>query len=154
VTKAAKNTIPYVFTLFYAFRIMLLCGGLMFLVIVSGLYFCWRRTVEKTRWWLWVALLSIPLPYIASESGWIIAEIGRQPWTVHGFLPTFLSSSSISVATVAFSLGGFVIFYSALFVVEMFLMFKYGRLGPSSLGEGRYHFEKIENQTSQQGEQK
>jgi cytochrome d ubiquinol oxidase subunit I len=88
-----------------------------------------------------LALWSIPLPWIAAELGWIVAEYGRQPWTISEVLPTQLSTSSVGVGEVLFSLGGFVAFYTALLVVELYLMFKYARLGPSSLGTGRYHFE-------------
>ena len=141
VQKAANSSIPEVFTLFYSFRIMLLCWGLMLLLMLMGVYFSFKKTLHKHRWYLWCLLIGIPLPYIASEFGWVVAEVGRQPWTLHGYLPTYFSTSSIDIASVAFSLGGFVLFYCALFVVEIFLMFKYARLGPSSLGDGRYHYE-------------
>jgi cytochrome d ubiquinol oxidase subunit I len=90
---------------------------------------------------LHVALWSIPLPWIAAECGWIVAEYGRQPWTISEVLPTHLSVSSVTVGQIVFSLGGFIAFYTALLVVELYLMFKYARLGPSSLGTGRYHGE-------------
>ena len=67
--------------------------------------------------------------------------MGRQPWTIAGILPTSSSVSTLTTGDLYFSLGGFVFFYTVLFVVEMFLMFKYARLGPSSLHTGRYHFE-------------
>ncbi len=77
-----------------------------------------------------MALLSLPLPWIAIELGWIVAEYGRQPWAVEGVLPTFLGVSSTDASNVVFSLIGFVVFYSALLVVDLFLMLKYIRLGP------------------------
>jgi cytochrome d ubiquinol oxidase subunit I len=70
--------------------------------------------------------------------GWFVAEYGRQPWTIFGILPTNLSTSTISVNSLYGSLAGFMFFYTGLLVVEMYLMFKYARLGPSSLGTGRY----------------
>lgn len=142
VTQAANDAIPEVFTLFYAFRIMLACWGGMLLLIILGLFFLARGTLEQNRWWLWCALFAIILPYLASEFGWVIAEVGRQPWTVRGYLPTYWSTSSLNASTVIASLIGFGVLYAILFVVELFLMFKFARLGPSSLGEGRYHFEK------------
>jgi cytochrome d ubiquinol oxidase subunit I len=75
------------------------------------------------------------------ELGWIVAEYGRQPWSISEVLPTHLSVSSVTTAQIWFSLGGFIAFYTALLAVELYLMFKYARLGPSSLGTGRYHFE-------------
>lgn len=79
-------------------------------------------------------MLILPLPWISSELGWFVAENGRQPWTIDGVLPTFLSSSSITAGSVGLSLGGFVLFYSALAVVELYLMLKYVRLGPEADG--------------------
>ena len=78
--------------------------------------------LDRYRTYLWVALLSLPLPWIAIELGWIVAEYGRQPWAVEGVLPTFLGVSSTDANNVLFSLIGFVVFYSALLVVDLFLM--------------------------------
>ena len=88
-----------------------------------------------------LAFYGIPLPWIACELGWFVAEYGRQPWTIHGVLPTHLSTSALRPDSLIFSLSGFLIFYSLLLVAELYLMFKYARLGPSSLGTGHYHFE-------------
>jgi len=75
------------------------------------------------------------------ELGWIVAEYGRQPWTISEVLPTHLSVSSVPLSHVWFSLGGFIAFYTALLVVEVYLLQKYIRMGPSSLGTGRYQDE-------------
>ncbi len=88
-----------------------------------------------------LALWSIPLPWIAAETGWFVAEYGRQPWTISGVLPTHLSVSSLEASQVWLSLAGFLFFYTVLLIIELYLMIKYVRLGPSSLGTGRYHFE-------------
>ena len=82
------------------------------------------------------ALYSIPLPWIAAELGWFVAEYGRQPWVISEVLPTSLGVSTLSKQDLYFSLAGFVGFYTLLLVVELYLMFKYARLGPSSLGTG------------------
>ena len=81
------------------------------------------------------------MPWLAAEFGWVVAEVGRQPWTIAGILPTALSASSLTATDLYLSIGGFVVFYTALFVIEITLMFKYARLGPSSLNTGRYHHE-------------
>jgi cytochrome d ubiquinol oxidase subunit I len=70
------------------------------------------------------------------ELGWFVAENGRQPWTIDGVLPTFLSVSSITPGQVGFSIAGFVIFYTTLAVVELYLMVKYIRLGPDGVHGG------------------
>ena len=80
-----------------------------------------------------MALWSLPLPWIAAELGWIVAEYGRQPWIIDGVLPTSLGVSNEPVGNVWFSLVGFVLFYSTLAVVEVYLMVKYARLGPSAV---------------------
>jgi len=94
--------------------------------------------VEK-KWLLRWALWFIPMPWIAAELGWIVAEYGRQPWSIYGVLPTHISVSNISVGNVYGSLAGFIGFYTVLLFVEMFLMTKYARLGPASLDSGKYH---------------
>jgi cytochrome d ubiquinol oxidase subunit I len=95
-----------------------------------GFYLAARRCCESRRWYLRVAFWSLPLPWIAAELGWFVAEHGRQPWAIEGVLPTFLAVSSIPAANVALSLAGFVLFYSVLAVVDVFLLVKYVRLGP------------------------
>lgn len=144
IDKAALLTKPPVWPVFWGFRLMMACWAVVTLIMILGTIFLWRWTLIKQRWLLKAALFAIPLPYLAAEFGWVVAEVGRQPWTVHGFLPTFVSSSSLAWQTVLFSLIGFSVFYTILLVIELFLMFKYGRMGPSSLGEGRYHFETID----------
>ncbi len=141
IKQAAKDTIPNVFTLFWSFRVMVACGFLMLFIFAMSFYFTAKRTIENQSWLLRLALYAIPVPWIAAEMGWIVAEMGRQPWTISGILPTHLSSSSLSAGDLYFSLAGFIGFYTFLLIIELFLMFKYARLGPSSLHTGRYYFE-------------
>lgn len=143
IKNAAKDTIPNVFVTFWSFRIMVACGFLLLLLYVLAIYGGMKKTVWHNRTFLWFAVCCIPLPWVAAELGWIVAEMGRQPWTIGGVLPTFLSVSSVTGRDVLFSLSGFVILYSVLIVIEVFLMLKYIKLGPSSLGTGRYHHEKF-----------
>jgi cytochrome d ubiquinol oxidase subunit I len=86
----------------------------------------------------------LPLPWIAIECGWFVAEYGRQPWTISEVLPTFMSASSLTTGDLWFSILSITLFYTVLLVIEMFLMFKFARIGPSSLKTGRYHFENLE----------
>ncbi len=141
IQQAARDTIPNVPVLFWAFRIMVAAGFWMLLVFALSFFYCAKRTAGKRRWLLRAAFYSLPLPWIAAESGWLVAEYGRQPWAIGEILPTHLATSSLSAGDVAMSLTGFVLFYTALLVVELYLMIKYIRLGPSSLHTGRYHFE-------------
>ena len=89
-----------------------------------------NRQLTRYRSFLWLALLSLPLPWVAAELGWIVAEVGRQPWVIEGVLPTFLAVSSISAANIWTTLIGFVVFYSTLAVVDVYLMVKTVRTGP------------------------
>jgi cytochrome d ubiquinol oxidase subunit I len=141
VAAAAKLTIPKVAPLFWSFRIMVGLG-LWFLFIFScAVYFLARRNLAPQRWLKRCALYSIPLPWIAAELGWIVAEYGRQPWIISGVLPTSLGVSTLTRQDLYLSLAGFIGFYTFLLVIEIFLMFKYARLGPSSLGTGSYDLE-------------
>ncbi|MCC8392070.1 cytochrome ubiquinol oxidase subunit I [Paraburkholderia sp. MMS20-SJTR3] len=150
IAEAAKGTIPPVLPLFFSFRLMVGLGLLFLATFVLAFWFCAQRTLllEKRRWFLRWAVWAIPLPWIAAELGWIVAEMGRQPWSIAGILPTTLAASNLTPRDVYLSLAGFVLFYTVLFIIEIMLMFKYARLGPSSLHTGRYHHE-IEQRASQ-----
>jgi len=126
---------PPVRTTYWAMRIMAYLGTLVFMVLALGAFLYWRRKLERARWFLWAGLLAIPLPYLAALSGWILTEIGRQPWIVWGLLKTDAANSpSVSTATIALSLGTFVVLYAALLVVDVILMRHYARLDPPELG--------------------
>jgi cytochrome d ubiquinol oxidase subunit I len=104
--------------------------GFFFIAFFAvGFWKACKRDFSSTRY-LKLCLYSLPLPWLAAEFGWFVAEFGRQPWAVDGMLPTFLGSSSLSLAKVLFTLGGFVLFYSSLLVVDIVLMRKTIRLGP------------------------
>jgi cytochrome d ubiquinol oxidase subunit I len=141
IAKAADSTIPTVWPLFWSFRLMVGFGFIMLFVFGASFWLTAKRTVENHRWLLRLALLSIPLPWLSCELGWFVAEFGRQPWAIGEVLPTFLATSSLTSGDLIFSLAGFILFYTSLLIIEVFLMVKFARLGPSSLGTGRYHFE-------------
>lgn len=143
IKAAAMGTVPDVASIFWPFRVMVAIGLWLLFLFGAAFYYCARRTIWEKRWLLRFALYSIPLPWIAAICGWFVTEHGRQPWLVQGILPTSLGVSSIHPSDVIFSLAGFAILYTGLFIVEMYLMFKYSRLGPSALHTGRYHFEKM-----------
>ncbi|MES2935736.1 MAG: cytochrome ubiquinol oxidase subunit I [Pseudomonadota bacterium] len=141
IKRAVNDTIPNVAPLFWSFRLMVGLGLLFLFIFSASFYFLIRKRLAPQRWLLKLALFSIPLPWIAAELGWVVAEYGRQPWTIAGVLPTHLSASTLKVNDVYFSLAGVLIFYTLLLVIEMALMLKYARLGPSSLHTGKYHWE-------------
>ena len=133
IQEAAWYTVPDVFTLFWTFRVMVGLGFYFIILFATAYYLAVRRRVSHNRWFLWIALFSLPLPWVAAEMGWVVAEYGRQPWVVDGLLPTFMAASSLSTSDLWISLSGFVLFYTALAVVEIYLMVKYIRLGPDKL---------------------
>ncbi len=138
IQQAAYDTIPRVAPLFWTFRVMIAAGFFMLFVFVAAFYYCAKRTAERKRWLLRLALWSIPLPWIAAETGWFVAEYGRQPWAVGEVLPTSLAASDLPAHDIWLSLGGFALFYTALLVADLYLLIKYARLGPASLGTGHY----------------
>ncbi len=133
IQQAAEGTAPKVSPLFWTFRIMFACGFWFIFLFVCGFYLVTRQRIATTPWFLRTALWSLPLPWVAIEVGWFVAEYGRQPWAIDGILPTFLSTSSLAHQDVLWSIGGFVVFYSILAVVDVFLMLKYIKLGPDCL---------------------
>lgn len=142
ILQAATSTVPKVAPLFWSFRTMVGVGLLLLLLFSLAFYYNHKGKIAQKRWLLRFCLYSIPLPWIAAECGWIVAEYGRQPWVVGEFLPTYMGVSTTSLHQVLISLVGLFVFYTLLLIAELYLMFKFARLGPSSLGTGRYYFEK------------
>ncbi|MFV0575093.1 MAG: cytochrome ubiquinol oxidase subunit I [Vibrio sp.] len=142
IQKAVKDSIPEVWPLFWSFRLMVGCGIAMFLVFGLSFIQTCRQRIEKHPLLLKAALFSIPLPWIAVEAGWFVAEYGRQPWAVGEILPVNVAASALSRGEILTSIAAIIAFYSALLVAEVYLMVKFARKGPSSLKTGRYHFEK------------
>ncbi|MCH1931598.1 cytochrome ubiquinol oxidase subunit I [Shewanella sp. A25] len=141
IKAAAKDSIPNVAPVFWSFRVMVGAGFVMLLVFAAAFWQSTRHQIEEKKWVLKAALYSLPLPWIAIECGWFVAEYGRQPWTISEVLPTFMSASSLTPGDLWFSILSISLFYTVLLVIEVFLMLKFARLGPSSLKTGRYHFE-------------
>jgi len=142
IQQAAQHSLPKVAPMFWAFRIMVASGFFLLFVFAAAFYFCAKRIADQKRWLLKLALYGIPVPWIAAETGWFVAEYGRQPWAIGEILPTSLATSTLSSGDLIFSLSGFIGFYTVLLVAELYLMFKYARLGPSSLHTGRYELDK------------
>jgi cytochrome d ubiquinol oxidase subunit I len=130
IAMAAGDTVPQVAPLFWSFRIMVALGVYFIVLTATFFWLSARRKLDAYPWLLKLAVLSIPLPWIAAEAGWIVAELGRQPWAIEGVLPTAVAVSSLGIQTVLTTLIGFVVLYTILIVVEMKLMLKAIRKGP------------------------
>jgi cytochrome d ubiquinol oxidase subunit I len=127
--------IPPVRTTYWSMRAMAYAGSLLFLVLAVSAFFYRRRTLETKRWLLWAGVLTIPLPYIAALAGWLLSEVGRQPWIVQGLLKTAdANSPSVSTATIGLSLAVLALLYGILAVVDFVLMRRYARLDPPEVG--------------------
>ncbi|CUX97182.1 cytochrome ubiquinol oxidase subunit I [Candidatus Hoaglandella endobia] len=143
IQQATYDSIPRVAPLYFSFRIMVGCGMLMLLLIVACFWTVVQNRIGQPRWLHRAMLYAIPLPWIAIESGWFIAEYGRQPWAIGEILPTSIANSILTAGDILFSMGLICSLYTLFLVAEMYLMFKFARLGPSSLKTGKYHFEQV-----------
>jgi cytochrome d ubiquinol oxidase subunit I len=132
VERAAWDTVPDVPVLFWSFRLMVGLG--IYFILFFGLAFLMssRHKLGSSRAFLWLAVGSLPLPWVAIEAGWIVAEYGRQPWAIEGVLPTFYAASGLTLTDLAISLGFFLTLYTALAIIMVILMAKVIRHGPSA----------------------
>ena len=130
IMQAANDTVPPVAPLFWSFRVMVGLG--MFFIVLTATFFVLsaRRRLDAHPWLLKLAVLSIPLPWIAAECGWVVAELGRQPWIIEGVLPTAMAVSNLGASTVLLTLGLFIAIYTVMFIIEMVLMRKAILKGP------------------------
>jgi cytochrome d ubiquinol oxidase subunit I len=126
---------PNVRVVYWSMRVMAYVGMLMFLVAAVGAFLYRKRKLETARWFHWVAIAAIALPYIAASAGWILTEMGRQPWIVQDLLLTSEANSpNVSTAWLAISLTVFVVLYAALLVADFWLMRRYARVDPPEAG--------------------
>ncbi|WP_018013998.1 cytochrome ubiquinol oxidase subunit I [Teredinibacter turnerae] len=130
VDKAVEYSVPPVAPMFFAFRIMVAAGFIMLLVFGLAFWFSARHAIDKPRWLLKLAFFSLPLPWVASEAGWFVAEYGRQPWAIAEILPVHTAVSNLAVSDVVISLAMITVFYTAMFVAGFYLMLKFARKGP------------------------
>ncbi len=126
-----KEDRPPVLPTFLSFRLMVYLGFAMLILTIMAVIYAKRGTLEAHPLFLTVMLFSIPLPYIAGQLGWIVAEVGRQPWIVYGVLKTSDAvSKSISTVQVWASLLGFTALYGVLGVIDIYLLSKFAKKGP------------------------
>ena len=137
ITRAAWDTVPDVAPLFWAFRIMVAVG--MYLILFFGVAFWLASSGRLARYpgLLKIAVWSLPLPWVAIESGWYVAEAGRQPWVIEGVLPTYYAASGLSMTDLVASLTIFLVLYSILFVVGTRLLLRAVRTGPKEVDTPR-----------------
>jgi cytochrome bd ubiquinol oxidase subunit I len=132
IARAAAASVPKVAPLFWGFRVMVACAVVLAILLACSLMVQHRGTLERQRWLLWYAVLSLPLPWIAIEAGWLVCELGRQPWTIVGVLPTAHSGGAVGASAIATNLIAFALAYVALFAVNLCFALRFIRIGPSS----------------------
>jgi cytochrome bd ubiquinol oxidase subunit I len=132
----AGNYMPRVRLMYWSMRVMAMLGVAMFLIAAVGVWLYRRRKLHEARWFQWIAIVAMAFPYLAATAGWILTEMGRQPWIVQNLLKTSQAvSPSVTTATVATSLGVFFLLYVTLGVVDFALMRRYARVDPPVVRE-------------------
>ena len=125
-----EEVVPNVKVAFYTFHLMVMLGFYFILVFAMALFFLFRGTLFKNRWFLWVALFSILLPYVAGEMGWVLAEMGRQPWIIQDLMPASAAVSQIGSGSVITTFILFAVLFTLLLIAEVSIMIRQIKLGP------------------------
>lgn len=125
-----EDVVPPVGLVFWSFRLMIGLGMLTALVLLLCVWFAWKDRIGNMRWLLWAALCCIPLVYICGQSGWIVAEVGRQPWTIQGLLPVNVAISSLSAGAVKTTFFVFLAVFAFFLVIEIRILLDAIRKGP------------------------
>ena len=127
-----EDTIPNVPLVFYSFHLMVILGVLFLLNFALALFLGWKNKLSDYKWILWVFLWSIPLGYLAGQLGWIVAEVGRQPWTIQDILPVQAAVSSLQTSSVQITFFLFVVLFTGLAIAEVNIMLKQIKKGPDA----------------------
>ena len=126
-----SNYVPSIRTLYIAMRVMAYLGTLMFLLAAVGAFLYRRRKLETARWFLWSAVVTTVFPFLAAAAGWVLTEMGRQPWIVQNLLRDDKSNSpNVSSATIGTSIAVFATLYIGLGATDFVLMRRYARIDP------------------------
>ena len=125
-----QELVPPVGLVYWSFRVMVGLGGALLLLMCVVLWAEYKKRLTSMTWLQWAALLSIPLVYVAGQAGWIVAEVGRQPWVIEGLLPVKAAVSSVSVAAVQTTFFIFVAIFTLFLVIELRILTNAIKKGP------------------------
>ncbi|MBQ2728828.1 MAG: cytochrome ubiquinol oxidase subunit I, partial [Alistipes sp.] len=125
-----EELVPPVGLIYWAFRVMIGVGGALLLLMFVVLWAERRGRLPQMKWLLWASLLAIPLVYLAGQAGWIVAEVGRQPWVIEGLLPVKAAVSSVSVGAVQTTFFLFVVIFTLFLLIELRILMKAIVTGP------------------------
>ncbi len=121
-----NQAVPPVALTFYAFRVMVILGGCLLLLFIIGIVACgWKKSWLEKRWLHWAGIVSIPLVWICSQAGWIVAEVGRQPWVIQDIMPTNAAVSAVSSGSVQTTFWLFAVLFTMLLIAEISIMLRY-----------------------------
>ncbi len=130
--QSRNELVPPVQLLYWAFRVMVGLGGYLFLLMAAVLWAERKKRLAEMKWLLRIALLSTPLVYLAGQAGWVVAEVGRQPWTIEGLLPVRAAVSSVSVSAVQTTFFIFVAIFTLFLLIEIRILLKAIQKGPET----------------------
>ena len=125
-----QDLVPNVTLNFYAFRVMVGLGVYLILFFAGILFLVYRKRLADLRWVQWGAMLTVPLAYLASQAGWVVAECGRQPWAIQDLLPVNAAISSLETSSVQTTFFIFLVLFTVLLIAEIRIMIKAIAAGP------------------------
>ena len=125
-----KDLIPNVKISFYSFHIMVILGTHFLILSLIVLWLSMKNRWGNHRWLLWIAIITIPMPWIASQTGWLVAEMGRQPWVVYELMPTVAAVTRLDAGAVQLTFWIFLVTFTALFIAEIKIMITQIKKGP------------------------
>lgn len=128
--KDPKDAVPDVSLSFYSFHIMVGLGSWFLVLFIITLYFAMMNEIANKKWLLYAMLWTLPFGYVAQEAGWIVAEVGRQPWAIQDLLPVGMASSNIATTSVMITFWLFAILFTGLLIAEIKIMLKQIHMGP------------------------
>lgn len=124
-----EDIVPPVGLTFYSFHVMVALGSYFIVLFLTTLYLSMANRIEKYKKLLWACVFSIPLGYVACEAGWIVAEVGRQPWAIQDLMPVGIAATNLASVNVKLSFLLFVVLFTALFIAEIKIMLKQIKIG-------------------------
>jgi cytochrome d ubiquinol oxidase subunit I len=132
-----EDAVPSVAASFYSFHIMVILGFFFIILFTVSLFLLYAGTLGKNRWFLWICLLSLPLPYIAGELGWVVTEMGRQPWIIQDLMPVTTGVSNLKTNSVITTFLLFAVLFTVLLIAEISIMVRQIQKGPKTQEESR-----------------
>ena len=133
--KNVNDVVPNVPLTFYMFRIMVMLGGYFIVFFMLVIFLVYKKDLTKMKWMHWIAILTIPLGYLAGQAGWAVAEVGRQPWVIQDMMPTNVAISKVSTGSVQLTFFIFLALFSILLIAEIGIMMKAIKKGPDLIEE-------------------